>query len=108
MPQSMRLVVPSALLILLSSDNAITQEIERGRALAERLCARCHMNMGQGEKQGAMGVPGFSAVANRPNQSIDGIVAWLRSVPKMMPNHHLTQDEMFALANFIMSLKTAQ
>jgi len=44
--------------------------------------------------------PGFVAVANRPHQTLDGIVAWLKSVPPMMPNHNLTQDEMFALAAY--------
>jgi hypothetical protein len=32
---------------------------------------------------------------------------WLQSVPRM-PNHHLTQDEMYALAAFIMSLRKEQ
>ena len=52
-----------------------------------------------------MGVPGFRAIANRPNQSVEGILAWLKSVPPMMPNHHLTQDEIHDLANFILSLR---
>ena len=55
-----------------------------------------------------MGVPGFRAVANRLNQSNQGIVAWLKSAPTMMPNHHLTQDEICALASFIMSLRVGQ
>jgi mono/diheme cytochrome c family protein len=80
-------------------------EVAKGRALAQVLCAECHLNEGQGEKQGPMGVPGFVVVANRPNQTFNGIVKWLKSVPPMMPNHHLTQDEMSALAAFIMSLK---
>src|SRR6476620_8267183 len=87
---------------------ALAQDNEKGRALADRLCGRCHLNRGQGEKQGPMGVPGFRAVANRPNQTIAGIVTWLKSAPTMMPNHHLTQDEMFALAAFIMSLRAPQ
>jgi hypothetical protein len=33
------------------------------------------------EKQGPMGVPGFAAVANRPAQTFDDILAWLKSVP---------------------------
>lgn len=78
----------------------------KGRALAERLCASCHMGPGQGEKQSANEIPGFEAVAQRPNQTVDGIIDWLRSVPPMMPDHHLTQDEMTALAEFIMSLRT--
>jgi mono/diheme cytochrome c family protein len=84
---------------------AFAQDSARGRGVAETLCARCHMNEGQGEKQGPAGVPSFRAIANRPGQSIRGIVAWLRSTPPMMPNHHLTQDETDDLAEFILSLR---
>jgi mono/diheme cytochrome c family protein len=80
-------------------------EVERGRELALALCANCHLNAGQGEKAGATGIPGFRAVANRPNQSREDVVRWLKSVPTMMPNHHLTQDEMQALSAFVMSLR---
>jgi cytochrome c len=80
-------------------------DIEKGRHLAERLCANCHLNKGQGEKQGPTGIPGFRAVANRPGQSADDVVRWLRSAPPMMPDHKLTQNETDALAAFIMSLR---
>lgn len=83
-------------------------DIAKGRELADRLCAGCHMNPGQGEKQGRSGIPGFQAVADRPGQSLEGVVAWLKTIPTMMPNHHLSQDEMFALAHFIMSLRKAE
>lgn len=82
-----------------------TENLARGRALAERLCAQCHMAPGQGEKRAANEIPGFAAVAARRHQTHEGIVAWLRSIPPMMPNHHLTQDEMHALADFILSMK---
>lgn len=81
-----------------------TELVGEGRRLASSLCAKCHLNEGQGEKQGPMGIPGFGAVANRPSQSFEDVVHWLRSVPPMMPNHKLTTDEMDALAAFIMSL----
>ncbi len=80
-------------------------DLERGREMAERLCAVCHMNAGQGEKAGASGVPSFRAVANRPAQTPKGVESWLQSVPPMMPNHRLTRDEIRALASFIMSLR---
>ena len=80
-------------------------DVARGRELAERLCASCHMNPGQGEKSGRAGIPSFHAVAGRPGQSITGIVGWLKMAPPMMPNHHLSQDEMFRLAAFILSLR---
>jgi mono/diheme cytochrome c family protein len=96
--------VVAGMLLLQQCLPAIANE-DHGRVLAQKLCARCHMNKGQGEKQGPMGVPSFDAIANRPSQSVPGILVWLRSVPPMMPNHHLTQDEMIDLADFIISLK---
>lgn len=79
----------------------------KGRALAERLCANCHMVPGQGEKRADNEIPGFTAVARRRNQTPEGIIAWLRAVPPIMPNHHLSQDEMYDLAAFIMTLRDA-
>jgi mono/diheme cytochrome c family protein len=81
------------------------EDVAKGRALALTLCAQCHLNPGQGEKEGPMGVPGFVAVANRPDQTFGGIVRWLKAVPPMMPDHHLTLDEIDELAAFIMSLR---
>ena len=77
----------------------------QGRVLAERLCAACHMNPGQGEKSGALGVPSFQAIANRRAQDHARIVDWLRSRPAMMPDHKVTWDEADALAAFILSLR---
>lgn len=96
--------IASAALILVLGTGAAAEDVAKGRALAGRLCAQCHMLPGQGEKRGANEIPGFAAVAQRRNQTPEGIVAWLRSIPPMMPNHHLSQDEMHALAAFIMTL----
>ena len=100
------LVVPALAMAMAPGGQAIGQV--KGRALAERLCATCHMNEGQGEKQGAMGIPSFRAVANRQGQTHEAIVQWLRSAPAMMPDHKLTWDEADALADFIVSLKGTQ
>ncbi len=96
-----------ALLILLAAADVpvFAQGVEGGRQLASALCARCHMNPGQGEKEGQMGVPSFQAIARRKGQSAEAIIAWLSSVPPMMPDHHLTQDERLLLARFILSLR---
>ena len=95
-----------ALALVLAPLYAMAQdEVVKGHRLAQALCAQCHLNEDQGEKQGPMGIPGFGAVANRPGQTRDGIIAWLKSVPPMMPNHNLTQDEMYALSAYIMSLR---
>jgi mono/diheme cytochrome c family protein len=83
-------------------------EVGRGRDLAQRLCAVCHMNPGQGEKAAASGIPGFAALAGRRGQSPEAIVAWLRSRPESMPDHGVSLDEAWALARFIMSLQRAR
>ncbi len=92
-------------LLLLTPLVAADDEVRKGRDLATRMCAMCHMNPGQGEKLGPEGVPGFAAIANRPDQTAEGIVRWLQSAPPMMPDHKLSRDEAYALAEFILSLR---
>jgi mono/diheme cytochrome c family protein len=91
--------------LVFSGSAGAVDDVDMGRALAERLCARCHMAPGQGEKRGTNDIPGFAAVAQRRWQNHKGIVGWLSAIPPMMPNHHLTQDEMHALAAYIMTLR---
>jgi len=81
-------------------------DIEKGRELAGRLCASCHMQPGQGEKSDHSQIPSFRAVANRPGQSVDEIASWLKIAPPTMPNHHVSHEEKRLLANFIMSLRS--
>ena len=100
-----KLAAAGLMISLLKATAVPAAEVELGRELAERLCARCHMNPGQGEKQGASGIPSFSAVANRPAQNHEKIVSWLRSAPAAMPDHRLTWYEADTLALFIMSLR---
>ena len=96
----------AAMLVLLAN-SASASEVDKGHALATRLCAVCHLQAGQGEKTGPETIPGFAAVANRPRQTFEDVVLWLGSRPAMMPDHRLTQAEAGALAAFIMSLRKA-
>lgn len=56
---------------------------------------------------GRSGVPTFSSIAKRREQSFDGAMRWLGSVPDIMPNHHVAQGEILDLATYIMSLRPA-
>lgn len=102
-----KLTVAVGCVIGLSGQPASSQNVDGGRALTQSLCANCHVGARPEDQTGRSGVPTFSAIANRQAQTFDGVVRWLRSVPSMMPNHHLTQDEILDLAAFIMSLRTA-
>jgi mono/diheme cytochrome c family protein len=100
------LIAALGCVMCLSAQSASCQDSEKGRALTRSLCANCHMGARPGDQIGRSGVPTFSAIANRPEQTFDGVVHWLQSVPSVMPNHHLTQDEILDLAAFVMSLRT--
>jgi mono/diheme cytochrome c family protein len=102
-----RAIVPLGMLGFAGTAADAGDAAAKGRALAERLCATCHLGPGQGEKHAPGEIPGFNAVARRPGQTVEAIMDWLRSIPPMMPNHHLSQDEMEELAKFIMSLRDA-
>ncbi|MFZ4808954.1 MAG: c-type cytochrome [Hyphomicrobiaceae bacterium] len=82
----------------------MSADVAEGRQLAETLCATCHLRGNETDKTAPASIPGFRAIARRPGQSADGIVTWLLSMPPMMPNHHLTRDEMDKVAAYILSL----
>jgi mono/diheme cytochrome c family protein len=94
-----------ACILPLMAEPAGGQDKARGQELARSLCANCHFGAHLGDRTGRSGVPTFSAIANREAQTFHGVVLWLRSVPSVMPNHRLTQDEILDLADFIMSLR---
>lgn len=79
--------------------------VAHGRQLSDALCATCHLRGNDADKVGDSGIPGFRAVAKRPGQTHANIVEWLLSVPPMMPNHRLTQDEAASLAAYILTLR---
>lgn len=104
----MRCILISCAAVLATTGAAVADEVARGREMAERLCAVCHMNPGQGERTVASGISSFAAIARRPGQTPEAIVRWLRSRPEQMPDHGVTLHEAWALAQFIMSLKSAR
>lgn len=82
---------------------AAADEVARGKEMAQRLCAVCHMNPGQGAATATSGISSFAAIARRQGQTPEAMVKWLRSRPQSMPDHSVTLDEAWALAAFIMT-----
>lgn len=75
-------------------------DAEQGRRLTEEKCLRCH----EGGSNGGVW-PEFAAVANRPEQTQAGILAWLRSAPRWTPEHQLTAEAAGAIADYILTLR---
>ena len=86
-----------------SVTGASAGDVERGRMLAEDLCAACHV-VGPETPGGASG-PVFEAVANRAGQTLGGTTAWLFEPHPPMPDLLLSPAEFRDLASYIMSLR---
>jgi len=75
-------------------------DAERGRVIAERWCASCHLVSPQQEK--AMdGVPSFQEIAERGALGGETLQAFLMSPHPAMPDMALTRGEIEDLARYI-------
>ncbi len=84
---------------------ASAQNVEHGRALAERWCASCHV-VGPGAASGqSNGLPSFPAVAARSDITADKLKAQMNTQHSRMPNLEIGQRDQDDLAAYILSLK---
>jgi len=93
------------LAMVLAPGLAVAQDMERGRALATRWCANCHIvdrAAGQGR---ADGVPTFPAIAAKPDTTADSLRAKMSSAHGKMPDLSLTKREQDDLVAYIFSLR---
>lgn len=82
---------------------ATAADAQRGREIAERWCAACHLVSPQQER--AMdGVPSFGEIAGRGDLGGDRLEAFLASPHPPMPDMALTRAELGDLAAYIDSL----
>lgn len=79
---------------------------ERGRALAGRLCAECHLVGWQPQAGGLVG-PSFVGIANMPSTTGTALNVFLQSHHERMPSIRLDRDEAEAVIDYILSLKRA-
>jgi mono/diheme cytochrome c family protein len=79
-------------------------EVERGQALAKRLCANCHLVNGA-QQQANVDVPSFREIANKSAQSEGAIMARIVLPSHPMPEIPITKQEIADLAAYIMSLR---
>ena len=100
----MRTVHLGAIIMAVLGTSAAADDVERGRALAERWCASCHV-IAPDEPGGDVG-PAFETVANREGQTLGGTVAWLFEPHPPMPDLQLSPAEFRDLAAYVMSLRT--
>lgn len=77
----------------------------KGRALAERVCIACHVVSQHATSTVAADVPSFSAIANKPGQSMEAIAGRIVIPHPPMPAIALSREEIVDVVAYIMTLR---
>jgi mono/diheme cytochrome c family protein len=96
--------------VLFSAAPAYAQSLEKlsvmeGERLARALCVNCHQVAPDGTGTALSDVPGFAAVANRPDMTHEAIESYVLSPHPAMPQIQFTRDELADISAYIMSLR---
>ncbi len=81
-----------------------TGDADAGRALAQRVCARCHIVAEQQAQPSVDGVPTFAAIARKPTIGEGDLRAFLQVPHASMPDFSLTRREIDDAISYILSL----
>jgi mono/diheme cytochrome c family protein len=84
---------------------AETGDVKKGRAFAEKICARCHAIDADVLQSPEPDAPGFQAIANSPGISWIALSVVLRTPHEQMPNLVLSPQEQANVIDYILSLK---
>jgi mono/diheme cytochrome c family protein len=84
---------------------AETFSTERGRALAQEWCARCHAVTAAQERPGESDVPPFSRIAADPRWTRATLIDMMTVPHLRMPPPVLALDEAAEVAAYILSLR---
>jgi mono/diheme cytochrome c family protein len=84
---------------------AAAQDLEIGRAMAERWCMSCHVVERTQDVGAANGIPTFSAIAAKPTTTVASLRAVLSQPHGRMPDFSLGRREQDALISYILSLR---
>jgi mono/diheme cytochrome c family protein len=85
-----------------------TGDAARGRQLAERFCANCHVLAPGTPSSVTVGIPSFPEMARRPEQTAERLGLRLMAPHPPMPDASLTSAEIRDITAYILSLKGAQ
>ena len=99
-----RLVTASVLVAWLCPSVAVAADAQKGKDLAQRWCAECHL-VASDQRRANADVASFASLARRPNFSAAQLAFFLLDPHPKMPDLSLTRAEAGDLAAYIGSLK---
>ncbi len=100
----MSVVVTAALAAPALAQGALP-DASRGRQIAERNCASCHVTGPTATGTAVPAVPPFSVIAKLPEQSAERLAGKIIIPHPLMPTLNLTMSEIRDLTTYIMSLR---
>jgi len=77
-----------------------------GKELSQKLCVNCHIVASSAGQIASDGVPTFSEIANRPNQTAQRVRQKLLKPSHLMPEILLTRDEMDDIIAYLDQLRS--
>lgn len=83
---------------------ALAQDAAAGRILAQTWCANCHA-VDARPAIAADQVPGFTAIANRPGVTADGLRAFLSAPHGRMPDLSLSRTDIDNAIAYLLTLR---
>jgi mono/diheme cytochrome c family protein len=95
----------SSIVLAVLPTMASAQNVEHGRALAERWCASCHVVGTVATSAQSNGLPTFPALAARSDITANKLKAQMNSQHSRMPNLEIGTRDQDDLAAYILSLK---
>ncbi len=110
-PRSAKILALSGLIVISAGLPALSGSLEdhrvRGWTIAAQLCSDCHL-IGRAAQPGAFAGPSFLRIANMPPTTGPALNVFLQSHHERMPSLRLDRDEMDAVIDYILSLRTGQ
>ncbi|UYN94274.1 MAG: hypothetical protein KIT25_19875 [Enhydrobacter sp.] len=95
----------ASLFVLLSASAAVAQDVDRGRLLAQRWCAACHVVDRAAARGAADGLPTFPAIAADPSTTDGRLRGFMTAAHGRMPDFSLGAGEQNDLIAYILSLR---
>lgn len=100
---SRALAFVSGVVITLFANGASAQSVSRGRQIAERWCASCHL-IGSRQARASADVPSFHSIARRELTDAQ-LAAFLSTPHPPMPNMSLSRAETLDVLTYLRSTK---
>lgn len=97
-------VFPLAVAIAAGGAGAEEAQVKRGRALAERWCAKCHA-IAPGRPGREPGLPSFMRMAADPDNTREALRQFIALPHFEMPAQSLTREEVDDVIAYILSLR---